>query len=126
MRRGRRVRLRLRLRGVMLGGRGQRAPGGHRREVCCVVGLPLWLRSAYAKASEAWAAVDSGADELDVVMNFGYLRSGMAEEIKGELSAVVAAGAGRHGQGHHRDVLPDGRGEGAGSPAREGFRRSVR
>ncbi len=59
-------------------------------KVCCVVGFPFGSAAPYAKASEAWAAVDSGADEVDMVMNFGYLRSGMVEELKRELSAVVA------------------------------------
>ncbi|BAI62754.1 putative deoxyribose-phosphate aldolase [Methanocella paludicola SANAE] len=59
-------------------------------KACCVVGFPFGSAAPYAKASEAWAAVDSGADEVDMVMNFGYLKSGMIGEIRRELTAVVA------------------------------------
>ncbi|HTY90244.1 MAG TPA: deoxyribose-phosphate aldolase [Methanocella sp.] len=61
---------------------------------CCVVGFPFGSGASYAKSSEAWAAVDAGADEIDVVMNFGYLKTGLIEEVKRELSSVVAVAQG--------------------------------
>lgn len=68
--------------------------GGSGVKACCVVGFPFGSGASYAKASEAWAAVDAGADEVDAVMNVGYLKSGMVEEVKRELSAVVAVAQG--------------------------------
>ncbi|HTX43737.1 MAG TPA: deoxyribose-phosphate aldolase [Methanocella sp.] len=57
---------------------------------CCVIGFPFGSGASYAKASEAWAAVDAGADEVDAVMNFGYLKSGRVDEVRRELSALVS------------------------------------
>jgi len=59
-------------------------------KVCCVAGFPFGSGSSHAKASEAWAAVEAGADEVDAVMNFGYLKSGRIDEVRRELSALVS------------------------------------
>ncbi len=58
-------------------------------KVCCVAGFPFGSGTSHAKASEAWAAVDAGADEVDAVINIGYLKSGRIDDVKRELSALI-------------------------------------
>jgi deoxyribose-phosphate aldolase len=67
---------------------------GSDTKVCCVVAFPFGSGASYAKASEAWAAVDAGADEVDAVMNVGYLKSGRIEAVTRELSAIVSVSQG--------------------------------
>jgi len=59
--------------------------------VCTVIGFPLGATSTAAKVQEAKAAVIDGADELDMVINIGYLKSGMYKEVVRDISAVVMA-----------------------------------
>ncbi len=44
-------------------------------KVCTVAGFPLGAASTKSKISEALNAVNSGADEVDMTMNLGYLKS---------------------------------------------------
>lgn len=44
-------------------------------KVCSVVGFPLGSMSTEAKVFEAEKAVEDGADEIDMVINVGYLKS---------------------------------------------------
>ncbi len=64
-------------------------------KVCTVVGFPLGAASSRAKAAEAAAAVEDGADEIDMVVNIGYLRSGMDDEVLGDIKAVREACLGK-------------------------------
>ena len=57
--------------------------------VCSVIGFPLGAAETRIKAAEAVLAVSSGAGEVDVVMNIGYLKSGMLRETGEDLSTVV-------------------------------------
>jgi deoxyribose-phosphate aldolase len=59
--------------------------------VCCVVGFPFGSASAVAKVAEARQAVEDGAGEIDMVINIGFLRSGLGERAAGEIKAVVEA-----------------------------------
>ena len=45
-------------------------------KVCCVVGFPLGAMSTRAKAYEAQAAVEDGAEEVDMVINIGAVKDG--------------------------------------------------
>ena len=60
-------------------------------KVCTVVGFPLGATSTYAKVSEALAAVADGAEEIDMVLNIGYLKSGLLEEAMEDVKAVKEA-----------------------------------
>jgi deoxyribose-phosphate aldolase len=62
--------------------------------VCCVVGFPFGSASTAAKAVEARTAVADGAGEIDMVINVGFLRSGLCEQVAGEIEAVVDASGG--------------------------------
>ncbi|WP_242204203.1 deoxyribose-phosphate aldolase [Aestuariivivens insulae] len=44
-------------------------------KICTVVGFPLGAMSTEAKVYEAKKAIEDGADEIDMVMNLGYLKS---------------------------------------------------
>ena len=44
-------------------------------KVCTVVGFPLGAMSTEAKVFEAEKAIEDGADEIDMVINLGYLKS---------------------------------------------------
>ena len=59
--------------------------------VCSVVGFPLGAMSEKAKCFEAKAAVEDGADEIDMVINVGLLKSGRDDEVKHEIAAVKKA-----------------------------------
>ena len=63
--------------------------------VCAVVGFPLGAGLREAKAYEAGTAVALGADEIDMVMNIGWLKSGVDELVVSDISRVVQAVPGR-------------------------------
>jgi deoxyribose-phosphate aldolase len=59
-----------------------------------VVGFPFGSASAAAKVAEARQAVEDGAGEIDMVINVGFLRSGLGEPVAAEIEAVVDASGG--------------------------------
>jgi deoxyribose-phosphate aldolase len=60
-------------------------------KVCTVVGFPLGATSTKSKACEAVAAIRQGAQEVDMVLNIGELRSGDLEAVKVDIAAVADA-----------------------------------
>jgi len=62
--------------------------------VCSVVGFPLGASDSRAKAFEARTAVEDGADELDMVMNIGALKSGDRKAVEKDIRAVRDAAGG--------------------------------
>lgn len=56
--------------------------------VCTVVGFPLGAMSTKAKAAEAAAAIQDGADEIDMVINIGALKDKNYDLVRSEISAV--------------------------------------
>ncbi|MBT8495065.1 MAG: deoxyribose-phosphate aldolase [Deltaproteobacteria bacterium] len=61
--------------------------------VCCVVGFPLGAMSPTAKAYEARDAVRHGAQEVDMVINIGSLKSRDYETVFEDICRVVKASA---------------------------------
>lgn len=59
--------------------------------VCTVIGFPLGATLREAKAAEAAAAVNLGADELDMVMNVGWLKAGAEEMVVSDIHRVLDA-----------------------------------
>lgn len=55
------------------------------------VGFPDGSATTKAKVAEAKELVEMGADELDIVVNITWLRSGMYEKVEEDLRAVVSA-----------------------------------
>lgn len=63
--------------------------------VCTVIGFPLGMNATAIKAAEALKAVQDGADELDMVIQVGQLKSGNLAYVEDDIRAVVEAGSGR-------------------------------
>jgi len=59
--------------------------------VVSVIGFPHGCDNAEVKARAAAIAVADGAREIDMVMNFGALKSGQAAMVVGDIEAVVCA-----------------------------------
>lgn len=60
-------------------------------KVACVVGFPLGAMSGDAKRFETEAAIDEGAQEIDVVLNLGRLKDGDDKYVLRELRDMVEA-----------------------------------
>ena len=56
--------------------------------VCTVVGFPNGNSTVASKCFETREAVENGADEIDMVINIGYLRAGNIDYVRNEISAV--------------------------------------
>ena len=63
---------------------------GSRVRVCSVVGFPLGMNRN--KAEEAKRVIDNGADELDMVLAIGALKSRLYEQVKEDIIQVVHQG----------------------------------
>ena len=65
-------------------------------KVCTVIGFPLGATTTESKMREAEAAIRVGAQEIDMVMNIGALKSGDQEAVKQDIQGVagVAHGGG--------------------------------
>ena len=59
--------------------------------VCTVVGFPLGASTAMTKALETAGAVASGADEVDMVINIGAVKSGDWALVERDINAVMGA-----------------------------------
>jgi deoxyribose-phosphate aldolase len=70
--------------------------GGSGVMVCAVVGFPLGAMSPTAKAYEAREAVRQGADEIDMVINLGALKSRDYETVFEDICRVVKAARPAH------------------------------
>lgn len=64
-------------------------------KVCTVVGFPLGQMSSKAKAAETAAAVEDGADEIDMVINVGALKDGLDDVVLDDIKAVRQACGGK-------------------------------
>ena len=59
--------------------------------VCTVIGFPNGYSTTEVKAFEAKNAVENGADEIDMVINVGWLKDGRYDELLNEIKAVKDA-----------------------------------
>lgn len=64
---------------------------GSQVKVCTVVGFPLGANTAKTKAREAKRAIRDGAEEIDMVINVGALKSGCDDVVYDDIRAVVKA-----------------------------------
>lgn len=60
-------------------------------KVCTVVGFPLGAASTEAKSAETKIAVREGAQEIDMVINIGALKSGDGDAVRADIESVVRA-----------------------------------
>ncbi|WP_158849396.1 deoxyribose-phosphate aldolase [Algibacter sp. L1A34] len=56
--------------------------------VCSVIGFPLGAMSTQAKVEEAKSALNDGADEIDMVINIGLLKSKDFDAVWKDIEAV--------------------------------------
>ena len=68
---------------------------GDKLAVCTVIGFPNGYSSTAAKCFEAGNAVDSGADEIDMVINIGWAKDNRWDDLLQEIRAVKNACCGR-------------------------------
>jgi len=68
---------------------------GDKMKVCTVIGFPTGYSTTAVKCFEAGDAVDNGADEIDMVINIGFLKDKLYESVLDEIKAVKSACKGR-------------------------------
>lgn len=64
-------------------------------KVCTVIGFPLGAMSTAGKTAEAEQAIQDGAEELDMVIHVGMIKSGDWEYVKQDIASVVETAKGR-------------------------------
>mgnify|MGYP002442797910 FL=1 len=62
-----------------------------RVKICTVVGFPNGYNTLRVKVFETWNAVLNGADEIDMVINIGELKSGNYDYILKEVTEIKKA-----------------------------------
>ncbi|MEL6939084.1 MAG: deoxyribose-phosphate aldolase [Cyanobacteria bacterium J06598_1] len=60
-----------------------------RPKVCTVIGFPSGATTSKTKLYEAQEATENGAEELDVVINLGWLKMGRTNELHQEIASIV-------------------------------------
>ena len=62
-----------------------------RLPICTVIGFPNGYQTTAIKAMEAAQAVKNGADEIDMVINLGWVKEGRYDDVLKEIDAVKDA-----------------------------------
>ncbi len=62
-----------------------------RPQICTTIGFPTGATTTAAKLYEAREAVENGAQELDVVINIGWLKAGLVDEVHREIAEICEA-----------------------------------
>ncbi len=60
-------------------------------KTCTVVGFPLGANTTEIKVKETQTAIRQGAEEIDMVINIGKLKTGNHQFIENEIKSVVDA-----------------------------------
>lgn len=68
---------------------------GSRMAVCTVIGFPNGYHTTAVKAAETADAVKNGADEVDMVIDLGWVKDGRYDLAEEEIRAVKKAADGR-------------------------------
>lgn len=64
---------------------------GDKIAVCTVIGFPNGYNTTKIKAAETEDAVRNGADEIDMVINLGWVKDREFDSVENEIKAVKAA-----------------------------------
>ncbi|EIT84800.1 Deoxyribose-phosphate aldolase 1 [Fictibacillus macauensis ZFHKF-1] len=64
-------------------------------KVCTVIGFPLGASTPEVKAFETINAIENGADEVDMVINIGALKSKQFDLVEQDIAAVINAAKGK-------------------------------
>ena len=62
---------------------------GTQTEVSCGLGFPHGTHCTESKAAEALIYCTKGVAEIDMVANYGWIRSGLWDEVRSDIKAVV-------------------------------------
>lgn len=68
---------------------------GNRLRICTVIGFPNGYSTTAVKCFEAVDAVSNGADEIDMVINIGWVKDRQYEAVLDEIKAIRAACTGK-------------------------------
>ena len=68
---------------------------GDKLAICTVIGFPNGYATTASKCFMATDAVDNGADEVDMVINIGWVKDGKWAELTEEIRAIKAACKGK-------------------------------
>lgn len=68
---------------------------GDKIKICTVVGFPLGYANTEGKLAETKKALEDGADEIDMVINIGFLKDKKYDELLNEINEVKKACDGR-------------------------------
>jgi deoxyribose-phosphate aldolase len=68
---------------------------GDRIRICTVIGFPNGYTTTAAKCFETADAVRNGADEIDMVINIGWVKDGLFADVLSEINEVKNACEGR-------------------------------
>ena len=68
---------------------------GNELKLCTVIGFPTGSSTTAVKVFEPVAAIRGGADEIDMVINLGWVKEERWDDVLGELRAVKASCQGR-------------------------------
>ena len=68
---------------------------GDKLPICTVIGFPNGYDTTKAKCFEAADAVENGADEVDMVINLGWVKDKKWDALLSEIKAVKAACRGK-------------------------------
>ncbi len=68
---------------------------GEKLPICTVIGFPNGYDTTAAKCFMASDAAANGADEIDMVINIGWAKDGLFDQIRDEIAAVKAHCHGR-------------------------------
>ncbi|MCI9163481.1 MAG: deoxyribose-phosphate aldolase [Lachnospiraceae bacterium] len=68
---------------------------GERMAVCTVIGFPNGYSTTEVKVFEAGQAIEDGADEIDMVINLGWVKDGRYDLVEEEIQRVKAACGGK-------------------------------
>lgn len=63
--------------------------------VCTVIGFPLGANTPEVKAYEAADAIKNGANEVDMVINIGALKSQQYDHVRQDIQGIVDAAKGK-------------------------------
>lgn len=64
---------------------------GSNVKICTVVGFPLGANLTSVKAFESMEAIKAGADEIDMVINVGWIKSGKWDAVRADIAEVLMA-----------------------------------
>ncbi|MBQ0037428.1 MAG: deoxyribose-phosphate aldolase [Clostridiales bacterium] len=63
--------------------------------ICTVIGFPNGYSTTEVKCFEAKNAVENGAEEIDMVINVGWVKDGLYDQVLSEICAVKKACGGK-------------------------------